>query len=166
VVVSQRFVVVRHLRHAIQPKKSGSSLEREGQSYNSSSRGSLDSVAQVSDNYDLSVALLPTMSRCSLGCAHMDACACSAGPVPSLDPAHPPRRDSAQAPHYTHRHPYGHTPASSGSWSVVVSSDMSANSGRSNCGVVGPLEASSMGALEASGMSAPCAILTGERGEF
>jgi hypothetical protein len=32
----------------------------------------------------LSVALLPTMSRCSLECAHMDACACSAGPVPSL----------------------------------------------------------------------------------
>ncbi|KAJ5238025.1 hypothetical protein N7489_008116 [Penicillium chrysogenum] len=40
-------------------------------------------------------------------------------PEQSWNPAHPPRRDSAQAPHYTHRHPYGHTPASSGSWSVV-----------------------------------------------
>lgn len=43
---------------------------------------------------------------------------------------------------------------------------MSANSESSNCGVVGPLYAPSMRALEASGMSAPCAILTGERGEF
>lgn len=34
------------------PNKSGSSLEREGQSYNSSSRGSLDSVAHASDSYE------------------------------------------------------------------------------------------------------------------
>jgi TPR repeat protein len=34
------------------PKKSGSSLEREGHSYNSSSRGSLDSVAQASDSHE------------------------------------------------------------------------------------------------------------------
>ncbi|CAG8180586.1 unnamed protein product [Penicillium nalgiovense] len=40
-------------------------------------------------------------------------------PEQSWNPARPPQRDSAQAPHYTHRHPYGHTPASSGSWSVV-----------------------------------------------
>ncbi|KAJ5327189.1 hypothetical protein MYU51_017623 [Penicillium brevicompactum] len=34
------------------PNKSGSSLEREGQSYNSSSRGSLDSVVPTADNYE------------------------------------------------------------------------------------------------------------------
>ncbi|KAJ5511196.1 Tetratricopeptide-like helical [Penicillium expansum] len=40
-------------------------------------------------------------------------------PQQSWNPADPPRRDLTQAPHYTHSHPYGHTPASSGSWSVV-----------------------------------------------
>ncbi|OOQ81587.1 putative chitin synthase activator (Chs3) [Penicillium brasilianum] len=35
------------------------------------------------------------------------------------DPAFPPRRDSIQAPQQPSQHPYGHTPASSGSWSVV-----------------------------------------------
>ncbi|CAI7590928.1 unnamed protein product [Penicillium glandicola] len=40
-------------------------------------------------------------------------------PQQSWNPADPPRRESTQAPHYTHTHPYGHTPASSGSWSVV-----------------------------------------------
>ncbi|KAJ5371759.1 hypothetical protein N7517_003765 [Penicillium concentricum] len=44
-------------------------------------------------------------------------------PQQSWNPAHPPRRDSIQAPHYTHTHPYGHTPASSGSWSVVEPKD-------------------------------------------
>ncbi|KAJ6026471.1 uncharacterized protein N7446_004930 [Penicillium canescens] len=40
-------------------------------------------------------------------------------PRQSWNPSYPPRRDSTQAPQYTHPHPYGHTPASSGSWSVV-----------------------------------------------
>ncbi|OQD69902.1 hypothetical protein PENPOL_c002G02693 [Penicillium polonicum] len=40
-------------------------------------------------------------------------------PQQSWNPADPPRRDLTQAPHYTHSHSYGHTPASSGSWSVV-----------------------------------------------
>ncbi|KGO78345.1 Tetratricopeptide-like helical [Penicillium italicum] len=40
-------------------------------------------------------------------------------PQQSWNPADPPRRDLTQASHYTHSHPYGHTPASSGSWSVV-----------------------------------------------
>ncbi|KAJ5817248.1 Tetratricopeptide-like helical [Penicillium robsamsonii] len=44
-------------------------------------------------------------------------------PQQSWNPAHPPRRDSIQAPNYTHSHPYGHTPASSGSWSVVEPKD-------------------------------------------
>ncbi|EKV04414.1 Chitin synthase activator (Chs3), putative [Penicillium digitatum] len=38
-------------------------------------------------------------------------------PQQSWNPAHRPRRDLSQASHYTHSN--GHTPASSGSWSVV-----------------------------------------------
>ncbi|CAG8040555.1 unnamed protein product [Penicillium olsonii] len=40
-------------------------------------------------------------------------------PEQSWNPSYPPRRDSSHAPHYARSHPYGHTPASSGSWSVV-----------------------------------------------
>lgn len=43
-----------------------------------------------------------------------------APPPQTWNPGYPPRRDSTQA-HYpqAHPHPYGHTPASSGSWSVI-----------------------------------------------
>ncbi|GLI78255.1 chitin synthase 4 [Penicillium ochrochloron] len=43
----------------------------------------------------------------------------SAQPRQNWNPAFPPRRDSVQALQYASQHPYGHTPASSGSWSVV-----------------------------------------------
>ncbi|KAJ5085241.1 hypothetical protein N7532_010012 [Penicillium argentinense] len=44
-----------------------------------------------------------------------------AQPEQSWNPAYPPRRESAQASQYqtARQHPYGHTPASSGSWSVI-----------------------------------------------
>ncbi|KAJ5675147.1 uncharacterized protein N7477_005081 [Penicillium maclennaniae] len=42
-----------------------------------------------------------------------------AEPKQAWNPSFPPRRDSNQTPHYRPQHPYGHTPASSGSWSVV-----------------------------------------------
>ncbi|KAJ5114430.1 hypothetical protein NUU61_000189 [Penicillium alfredii] len=40
-------------------------------------------------------------------------------PQQSWNPSQPPQRDSVQASHFSQSHPYGHTPASSGSWSVV-----------------------------------------------
>ncbi|KAJ5801639.1 uncharacterized protein N7518_003707 [Penicillium psychrosexuale] len=43
-------------------------------------------------------------------------------PQHTWNPAHPQRRDSSQA-HYTHSNSYGHTPASSGSWSVIDPKD-------------------------------------------
>lgn len=42
-----------------------------------------------------------------------------AEPQQAWNPSYPPRRGSNQDPHYILQHPYGHTPASSGSWSVV-----------------------------------------------
>ncbi|KXG52113.1 Tetratricopeptide-like helical [Penicillium griseofulvum] len=48
-------------------------------------------------------------------------------PPQSWDPAYPPRRDSIQAPHYTHAHAYGHTPASSESWSAEPKDDGQGN---------------------------------------
>lgn len=44
-----------------------------------------------------------------------------AHPQHTWNPAYPPRRDSMHPPQYAQSHPYGHTPASSGSWSVVDS---------------------------------------------
>ncbi|KAJ5698683.1 hypothetical protein N7462_000688 [Penicillium macrosclerotiorum] len=45
----------------------------------------------------------------------------STQPQHGWNPAFPPRKDSVQAPHYAPQQPYGHTPASSGSWSMMES---------------------------------------------
>lgn len=54
-----------------------------------------------------------------------------APPPQTWNPAYPPRRDSIPAAPYQQTHVYGHTPASSGSWSVIDSQLKDDNSQKS-----------------------------------